>query len=214
MLDRILRPNATRAISAATLFQTGGEMPNRTLAGVNINQDNALAIGAVYASVRLISDVISTLPLDTFVNTNDQRVAFPMPAWLVDPEPDLSVTRADHIQMVLVSMLLDGNAFVRKLRNPNTGEIVALSVLAPHRVEIVRNSAGLIEYKIDQGKRVLLMLTCCTFLRCGNRASCAEFRALTRYAKHLDCPRRLRISRLNSLAVGQRPAASLRHRMK
>ena len=62
MLDRILRPNATRSISAATLFQTGGEMPNRTLAGVNINQDNAITIGAVYASVRLISDVISTLP--------------------------------------------------------------------------------------------------------------------------------------------------------
>jgi len=153
MLDRILRPNATRAISAATLFQTGGEMPNRTLAGVNINQDNAITIGAVYASVRLISDVISTLPLDTFVNTNDQRVAFPMPAWLVDPEPDLSVTRADHFQMVLVSLLIDGNAFVRKLRNPNTSEIVALSVLAPHRVDVVRNSEGLIEYKIDAGKR-------------------------------------------------------------
>lgn len=155
MLERLLRPNATRAISAATLFQTGGEIPNRTLAGVNINQENSITIGAVYASVRLISDVISTLPLDTYVQVGDQRQQFPMTEWLADPEPDLSVTRADHFQMLLVSLLIDGNAFVRKLRNPNTGDIVALSVIAPHRVEIVRNAAGVIEYRLDHGKRVI-----------------------------------------------------------
>jgi len=130
-------------------------MPSRTLAGVNINQENAITIGAVYASVRLISDVISTLPVNTFVNSNNQRIPFDMPAWLVDPEPDLSVTRADHFQMLLVSLLIDGNAFVRKLRNPETLDIVALSVLAPHRVEVLRNSFGVIQYKIDQGKRVV-----------------------------------------------------------
>lgn len=155
MLDRLLRPNATRAISAATLFQTGGEIPNRTLAGVSITQENSITIGAVYASVRLISDVISTLPVDTFVQVGDQRQPFPMPEWLVDPEPDMSVTRADHFQMLLVSLLIDGNAFVRKLRNPDTGDIVALSVLAPHRVEVVRNAAGVIEYRIDHGKRII-----------------------------------------------------------
>ena len=155
MLERLLRPNATRAVSAATLFQTGGEIPNRTLAGVNINQENSITIGAVYASVRLISDVISTLPVDTFVQVDNQRQQFPMPDWLSDPEPDMSVTRADHFQMVLVSLLIDGNAFVRKLRNPNTGDVVALSVVAPHRVEVVRNSAGVIEYRIDHGQRVV-----------------------------------------------------------
>ena len=155
MLDRLLRPNATRAISAATLFQTGGEIPNRTLAGVSITQENSITIGAVYASVRLISDVISTLPVDTFVQVGDQRQPFPMPTWLVDPEPDMSVTRADHFQMLLVSLLIDGNAFVRKLRNPDTGDIVALYVLAPHRVEVIRNAAGVIEYRIDHGKRII-----------------------------------------------------------
>lgn len=155
MLERLLRPNATRAISAATLFQTGGEIPNRTLAGVNINQENSITIGAVYASVRLISDVISTLPVDTYVQVGDERQQFPMPEWLTDPEPDLSVTRADHFQMLLVSLLIDGNAFVRKLRNPNTGDIVALSVIAPHRVEVVRNAAGFIEYRLDHGKRII-----------------------------------------------------------
>jgi phage portal protein BeeE len=105
MLDRLLRPNATRAVTAASLFQTGGEMPNRTLAGVSVTQENSITIGAVYASVRLISDVISTLPLGTFVQVGDQRQQFPTPEWLVDPEPDMSVTRADHLQMVLVSLL-------------------------------------------------------------------------------------------------------------
>jgi len=155
MLDRLLRPNATRTLTAASLFASGGELPNRTLSGVSINQENAISIGAVYASVRLISDVISTLPLGTFTNSNGERVAYPMPEWLRDPEPDLSVTRADHFQMLLVSLLIDGNAFVRKLRNPATSEIVALSVLAPHRVEVIRNANGFIEYKLDQGKRII-----------------------------------------------------------
>lgn len=155
MLNRLLQPDATRAVTAASLFQTGGEIPNRTLSGVSITAENSMTIGAVYASVRLISDVISTLPVDAYISNGGQREAFPMPSWLVDPEPDMSVTRADHFQMVLVSLLIDGNAFVRKLRNPNTSEVVSLSVIAPHRVDIVRNDAGVIEYRIDHGKRVV-----------------------------------------------------------
>jgi len=109
----------------------------------------------VYASVRLISDVISTLPVDAYISNGGQRESFPMPAWLTDPEPDMSVTRADHFQMVLVSLLIDGNAFVRKLRNPQTSEVVSLSVLAPHRVEVIRNDLGVIEYRVDHGKRIV-----------------------------------------------------------
>ena len=155
MLNRLLQTNATRSVTAASLFASGGEIPNRTLAGVSITQENSITIGAVYASVRLISDVISTLPVDTYVTNAGQRQIFPMPEWLVDPEPDMSVTRADHFQMVLVSLLIDGNAFVRKLRNPNTGDIVALSVIAPHRVKVIRNSLGFIEYKLDDGNRII-----------------------------------------------------------
>jgi HK97 family phage portal protein len=155
MLNRLLQPDASRTVTAASLFQSGGETPNRTLSGVSVTPENSLTIGAVYASVRLISDVISTLPVDAYVSNGGQREAFPMPGWLVDPEPDMSVTRADHFQMVLVSLLIDGNAFVRKLRNPNTSEVVSLSVIAPHRVDIVRNDLGVIEYRIDHGKRVV-----------------------------------------------------------
>jgi HK97 family phage portal protein len=155
MLNRLLQPDASRTVTAASLFQSGGETPNRTLSGVSVTPENSLTIGAVYASVRLISDVISTLPVDAYVSNGGQREAFPMPGWLVDPEPDMSVTRADHFQMVLVSLLIDGNAFVRKLRNPNTSEVVSLSVIAPHRVDIVRNDLGVVEYRIDHGKRVV-----------------------------------------------------------
>jgi len=137
------------------LFQSGGEIPNRTLSGVSITAENSMTIGAVYASVRLISDVISTLPVDAYISNGGQRESFPMPAWLTDPEPDMSVTRADHFQMVLVSLLIDGNAFVRKLRNPQTSEVVSLSVLAPHRVEVIRNDLGVIEYRVDHGKRIV-----------------------------------------------------------
>ena len=152
MLGRIFQGAEERALTYQTLFESGGSAPTNTLAGVSVSEASSLRIATVYACVRLIADSISTLPVDVFVREDGTRVPFrPRPEWLDRPES--GVSRTDHFQMVLVSLLLNGNAFVRVLRD-DLG-VVGLSVLNPTRVEIVRNPANRRpEYLIDNAERV------------------------------------------------------------
>lgn len=155
MLNSLLR-SERRAVTYQTLFQTGSPIPTVTSAGVNISEDNSLTINTVYAAIRLISDTISTLPMDTYVRRQGERVPYrPRPAWVDNPEPDLSVQRSDHYQSLLVSLLVDGNSFTRVLRRPDTSDVVALTVLDPRRVTVRRNGKGVIEFAIDNGAYVL-----------------------------------------------------------
>lgn len=126
-----------RALSFQSIFAAGADLAPRTYAGTVINQETSLKLSAVYACVRLLSDTISTLPADTFIRRDGDRVPFrPRPEWVMNP--DVGVTREDHLQQVMVSLLLDGNAFIRIFRNQR-GEVVALVVLDPSRVKVQRN---------------------------------------------------------------------------
>jgi len=140
MLSRILNNPATenRSVSFQTLFASGDSLVMTGAAGVVMNQDEALKLGAVYACIRLITDSISTLPVDTFTRKDDARVpSVPRPVWLDDPE--VGVSRTDHFSQLLVSLLLDGNAFVRVLRDD--AGVAGLVVLNPRLVEVKRDAA-------------------------------------------------------------------------
>ena len=140
MLSRIFNPSREaaeeRALSFQTIFGSGGDLMVTTASGVTMNQDEALKLGTVYACVRLIADSISTLPVDTFVRRDGTRTPFrPRPDWLDSPE--IGVSRTEHFQQVLVSLLLNGNAFTRILRDDQG--IAGLMVLNPQRVEVRLN---------------------------------------------------------------------------
>jgi HK97 family phage portal protein len=116
--------------------------------GVNITSDSALKLSTVYACVRIYVDTISTLPVDAFIRIDGDRRPFrPKPLWI--ESPDAGVTRQDHLVQVMVSLLLDGNAFILVLRN-DSGDVIALTVLDPKRVEISRNAAREIQYLYDK----------------------------------------------------------------
>ena len=139
-----------RAISFQTIFGSGSDLMQTTYAGTVITQDTSLRIGAVYACVRLLADTVSTLPADTFYRDGGERLPYrPKPLWL--DNPDIGVAREDHLQQAMVSLLLDGNVFIRIFRNTN-GEVIALTVLDPTRVEVRRNyESREIEYAIMNG---------------------------------------------------------------
>ena len=148
MLGNLLRGREERAVSFQTIFASGGNVSQQTYAGTVITQDTSLKIGAVYACVRLLADTVSTLPVDTFYREGGARRPFrPKPLWVENP--DLGTAREDHLQQAMVSLLLDGNVFIRIFRS-RTGEIVSLVVLDPTRVDVRRNPATReIEYVID-----------------------------------------------------------------
>jgi HK97 family phage portal protein len=142
VLSRIFNPSVDsgeeRALSFQTIFGSGGDLMVTTSAGVTMNQDEALKLGTVYACVRLIADSISTLPMDTYIRRDGTRTPFrPRPEWLDTPE--IGVSRTEHFQQVLVSLLLNGNAFTRILRDDQG--IAGLIVLNPQRVEVRLNRA-------------------------------------------------------------------------
>lgn len=156
MLNNLFTPSETRAISFQKLFEIGDPaIVGGTRAGVRITEDNAIKIAPVFAAVRLISDSISTLPVDAFYRAGTERRAFrPKPMWVDSPEPDRDVQRADHYQMLIYSLLIHGESFTRKLFN-GSGDVIALHVMDPRRFRVRRNTDGRIEYVIDHGQNVL-----------------------------------------------------------
>ena len=147
MLSRAFSRNEQRAISFQQVWGSGGFFGQPTRAGVTINQDNSLRIATLYACVRLLSDTVSTLSADTYRRVDGVRVPFrPRPFWVDSPDPDLANTRDDFVSQIMVSLLLDGNAFIHIVRN--AGDIVALVVIDPMRVNVRRNADHKIEYAL------------------------------------------------------------------
>lgn len=138
----------TRGISFQSIWGSGDSLEFTTNAGVEIDEQTSMRIGAFYTCVLLISDTISTLPVDAYIRRDGNRVPYrPKPQWV--NKPDIEISRIDHYQQVLVSLLIDGNAFIRIYRD-NRGEVVNLVAIEPQRVTIRRNpQSKKIEYLIS-----------------------------------------------------------------
>jgi HK97 family phage portal protein len=125
-----------RAISFQSIWGSGDSFAFTTESGANIDEVTSMRINAFYACVLLISDTISTLPVDSFRRVDGNRVPYrPQPAWI--QRPDVDLLRTEHYQQVLISLLLDGNAFVRVYRD-QTGQVANLVVIDPSRVQVTR----------------------------------------------------------------------------
>jgi HK97 family phage portal protein len=104
-----------------------------TKSGKRVTYDTAMTVSAVYGSVRILSDNISTLPLDTFQRIDGTRRPYrPRPEWL--NFTDGPYNRIEVLGQVMVSLLLDGNAYIATYRD-RSGLIVWLEVLDPRQVE-------------------------------------------------------------------------------
>ena len=116
-----------------SLWGSGALFDRTSYTGVTVTEDTSLRLSAVYACVRLISDTISTLPVDQFIRRDGQRLPYrPREEWVQNPS--MLVDRTTFYQQVIVSLLLDGNAFVHLARDAD-GSIVEMNVLNPTDVE-------------------------------------------------------------------------------
>jgi phage portal protein BeeE len=94
-----------RAISFQSIWGAGDSFAFTTQSGANIDQQTSMQINAFYACVLLISDTISTLPVDSFIRRDGDRVPYrPQPSWI--QRPDVDLLRTEHYQQVLISLLL------------------------------------------------------------------------------------------------------------
>ena len=126
----------------------------QTWAGTSVSINNATQIGAVYACTRLLADTISSLPVDTFIRRDGNRLPFrPRPAWVYEPEGPGS-SRVEYFKQVVVSMLLSHGAVIQVVRGGN-GDVVALQPLDPTRVMVRRNPQTRGREFVIDGKTVL-----------------------------------------------------------
>jgi len=117
------------------LFGAGLLFDRGSAAGMPVTEETALRLSAVYACVRLISDTISTLPYDQYIRRDGQRSVYqPKDTWVGRPSTEMPKTT--FWKQVIVSLLLDGNAFVQIVRSGN--EIVDLIPINPTQVRVDR----------------------------------------------------------------------------
>jgi HK97 family phage portal protein len=136
--DRFKRED--RAISFQTVWGMGGDVVLGNNSNTMVNAKTAFSLIPVFSAVSLISDTISTLPVDAYQRIDGNRKPYrPRPSWV--DQPDVDQTRSAHYQQVLVSMLIWGNAYVRIFRNTR-GDVVNLVALDPQKMTVTRSAIG------------------------------------------------------------------------
>ncbi|CAB5218654.1 COG4695 Phage-related protein [uncultured Caudovirales phage] len=152
---RNLAGSENRSISFQTIWGAGDLSSFETQAGSFIDYTTALSINSVWACVSLIADTISALPVDTYVRRDGIAYPYrPRPAWVA--RPDAMINSTSFWQQAMISLLLDGNAFVRIFRDPITGQILSMMVLNPMKVSVSRKANGTKRYVVqDEGNKEL-----------------------------------------------------------
>ena len=150
MFDRLFQQ---RAISYQTIFESGDDIVFGNYSGTYINKDTVFQVNAVFSAISLIADTVSTLPVDAYVRRDGARFPFrPRPEWVT--QPDVTIPREAFYNQVIVSLLLEGNAFIRVFSNTR-GEVVNLTVLNPQTVTVTRNGLGRLIFTVDGEDRPL-----------------------------------------------------------
>jgi HK97 family phage portal protein len=117
-------------------------------AGKNVSAGSALRLSTVWACVRLLSETIATLPIGFYERQADgsRTSANAHPLYrLLHSQPNADMTAVQFWEVVVASMLLWGNAYVRKVTSSR--RIVALDFLLPDRMSVRRLPTGAREYR-------------------------------------------------------------------
>lgn len=143
-----------RAISFQSLWGAGDLTSYETQSSAYVDYQTAFTVNAVWACVSLISDTVSALPVDTYVRRDGIAYPYrPKPSWV--SKPDVAIPSVAFWQQAMISLLIDGNAFVRLFRD-NRGEIINMIILNPLSVNVSRNALGQKLYtSTTEGNKVL-----------------------------------------------------------
>jgi HK97 family phage portal protein len=107
-----------------------------TLAGVSVTTESAMRLIDVMASVRLLAETASTLPLKSYRRQDDgARVPFDGKIARLLERPSPATTTSNLIAQIVGSLALTGNAFIGKFTNRER-EITQLALLPVSTVQV------------------------------------------------------------------------------
>ena len=117
-----------------------------SFAGINVTHEVALTFSAVFSCVRLISDTVSSMPVDllqSYPAGKYQRRKLP---WMEQPNPEM--TWQSFVQQLVTARLMDGNAyFIPVIAG---GRVIEAWPIDPRAVDVVRMNNGELGYVISK----------------------------------------------------------------
>jgi HK97 family phage portal protein len=108
-------------------------LSHTTTAGPPVTERTSLGLTAVYRAVSLISGTIAGLPLKSYRETDGVKV--PVGSFLDNPNGPDGLTPFEWVELVLVHLLLHGNAFLAHIHN-GAGAVIGLEPLHPSCVTV------------------------------------------------------------------------------
>jgi HK97 family phage portal protein len=110
-----------------------------TDSGEPVTPGNSVMLPTVYRCVGLLSTIIAGCPLRTYRDPGKVEV---FPAILDRGNNAMVYTQYELWELIIAHLCLWGNAYVRKIRNPDTDLIVDLQPIHPERVSVKRDNEG------------------------------------------------------------------------
>jgi len=109
---------------------------DRALAGVAVNEDTTVGLTAVYRAVSIIAGTIAGLPLRALRTAPDGTRERVQGTWLDNPAgPGGFYTQFEWLELVMVHLLLHGNAFLQHIYG-GAGQLIGLNPIPPRAVTI------------------------------------------------------------------------------
>lgn len=120
----------------------------RSTSGKSVNERTAMQNTAVYASVRILSEAIASLPIHVYRYKEEggkEMVCNHTLYHLLHDEPNPEMTSFVFRETLMSHLLIWGNAYAQIVRN-GRGEVVGLYPLMPNKMDVERDNRGNICY--------------------------------------------------------------------
>lgn len=125
-------------------------------AAVDVTEDSAMQISAVWACVKLLSETVASLPVTVYKKTpNGREVATDFwLAQLMARKPNRYQTRVEFFETVMLNLALHGNAYCKIMRVG--GKIRSLMPIMSSQVEplLLPDGSVVYQYQSDGGMEV------------------------------------------------------------
>jgi HK97 family phage portal protein len=124
--------------------------PTGASSSVGNVQDQALVVPTVWACVQLLANAVSIQPLQTFrqpASPTDMAQRITDPSIVLNPTADM--TQSEWLHMLMVSLLLRGNAYGLKTSLNGLGYPTQVVLLNPDKVQVkVDSQTGAVQYLV------------------------------------------------------------------
>ena len=125
-------------------------------AAVDVTEDSAMQISAVWACVKLLAETVASLPVNTYKKTPNGRELAPdfWFAQLMSRKPNRYQTRVEFFETLMLNLALHGNAYCKIVRVG--GKIRSLLPIMSSQVEpmLLPDGSVVYQYQSDGGMEV------------------------------------------------------------